>query len=185
MIDHIERPTEAESRRRLRELDAEALPVYAHVFAGLPRHGRLVRPPILHVGTKARPDVADLLRLHRQEGDGYEGDAWSQLFAVTGRPIGEPRVFAHVRQLVPARCEFKLRFRLGRHRAILEAVALSGLVGITAEAPRVRDGQIVTPVLVLEVSGVELLRALLVDQERRAERVWALGAGRASCGGGA
>jgi hypothetical protein len=122
--------------------------------------------------------VADLLRLHRQEGEGYQGDAWSQLFAVTGRPLAEPRVFVRVRQLAPARCELLLSFRVDRHRAILEAVASSGLVGIAAEAPRIRGGRIVTPTLLLEVSGIELLRALLVAWERRADRVWALGAGR-------
>lgn len=161
MIDRIGRPTPAEARRRLRELRAESLPILSYVIAEVPRHGRVLTPPILHVGTKTRPDVADLLRVHRQEGTGFEGDCWSQLFAVTGQPIGAPWVFLDIRTLRPARCDFKLGFRLDRHRRILEALAASGVLGISAEAPRVRDGRVTTPMLLLEASGTGLLRELL------------------------
>lgn len=162
-------PSEAAAKARLRAELRAALPVLCWTLADEPRSGRPA--PLLHVGTQGRPDMRDYLRVHRQDCPAPdEGDAWSQIYAVTGAPIGAPVLFVHVRTLAPARCDFTVALRFGRHDAVLAALAGSGVLGIAVDPLRVRDGVIVTPSVLLQVSGRELVRTLV--------RAWTRDGGR-------
>jgi len=168
---YVETPSsEAAAKARLRAELRAALPIIGWTLVDEPRSGALA--PLLHVGTHHRPDLRDYLRVHRQDcPPPAEGDAWSQVYAVTGAPIGVPVLFVHVRTLAPARCDFTVALRFGRHDAVLAALASSGVLGIAVEPIRVRDGLIVTPCVMLQVSGRELVRTLV--------RAWArTGGGR-------
>jgi hypothetical protein len=153
-------PSQAAAKARLRAELRAALPVYGWMLVDEPRSG--APAPLLYVGTKDRPDVRDYLRVHRLDSPPPgEGDAWSQVYAVTGTPIGAPVLFVHVRTMAPARCDFTVALRFGRHDAALAALATSGVLAIAVDPFRVRCGAIQTPAVMFQVSGRELVRTLV------------------------
>ncbi len=160
-LDRVEPLSHAASLERLRTWRSESLPIVNWLPAHFARDGRQRCAPVVYVQTKARADVRDLLRVQAQEGPNFAGDVWSQLCIAGGGPVREPRAFLHVRTFTPARCEFRLCFRLGRHRPMLTLLAQSAVVGITCQPPRLSGGLLIAPTLFVEVNDVRLLRRAL------------------------
>jgi hypothetical protein len=90
----VQHPSPAESREQLRLWRSESLPVTGSQRTLFVHRGRTLSVPVLQVDARQRPDVIDLLRVHRLEGP--EGDVWTDWrFVWLGKP--PTRAFLNVR----------------------------------------------------------------------------------------
>jgi hypothetical protein len=120
----VDRPTPTEAREQLRAWRAESLPITGWQRSLFVHRGRALSVPVLQVDARGRPDVVDLLRVHRLVGP--EGDVstdWAFFW------LGQPpiRAFLNIKYERPVRCSFRLAFRFARHQELLEAIAAAAL----------------------------------------------------------
>lgn len=160
-MPRVENYSHAEGWQKVREMIDEALPICAVVFS----HVDQVHFPVVQVGVRNRPDVADLPRVHQQ--DGPEGDVWSQWILFNGQrsPLW---ALLEVEFRRPVICRFRLAFRSDKHRQLLEATALSGLLGLATGPLHVdRNGILRGPAIVIQTANPEYLQALLIAADIR------------------
>ena len=138
MTSHLTTVTDPAAVRAAKRAFARGtLPVTEAWFAEVESaHGLPRTPiPIVRVDPRKRPDVRDLLRVQRLEGDGEVETRWR--IAMPGPPDAWQAVLeAEVRR--PVRCAFALRFRLRDHAPALLRVAEGGLLGIVAAPAKTR-----------------------------------------------
>src|SRR3989442_13206153 len=79
-----------------------------------PRQAEL---PIAYLDCATRPDVADLARVHRLEGDGDQVATWTFLMA-PGVPGVRSLAVLDLRLDRPVRCPFSIAFQMAAHPAL-------------------------------------------------------------------
>ena len=112
-----------DARQVLKEASASSLGVRAGIVLIVPP--RLL--PAIWLDAEKRPDVSDLIRVQREDGEGDIRSFW--LYTHTG-------FFLHCELLRPARASFWIAFPLPRWQGFLGAVAQTGsLVFFTGPPP--------------------------------------------------
>ena len=114
----------AEAEADLRRMLAESLPITG-VGACL-QSSPPFSVPIVRVDAGARPDVADLVRVHRLEGEGEVLSQW----IYTLDDDGLRWAFVDCRVLRPARCRFVLAFEYEKRPRLLQLIAETGALGL-------------------------------------------------------
>ena len=126
-------PTPAEAARRLLDLRVDALTVVdTGVITLVNEHGLEFDQPVVFADMSTRPDVADLPRIHRTEGQGDATTCWD---------IGVIRGIAAIACVSidlkrPVKCTFRVIFDLFKHAPILHRIAACGgfvLTGVTPD----------------------------------------------------
>jgi len=141
----VEHPSLAEAQKKLRAFRSEALPVTGWQRALFLHGDRPPTVPVLQVDARGRPDVLDLLRVHRLEGPSGDVETAWVFFNMGQPPI---RAFLSVSWKRPVHCSFCLAFRFGRHDELLRLIAAAGWIGITAEPWRVGNTDLLRHTLV-------------------------------------
>ena len=114
----------AEAEADLRRTLAESLPITG-VGACL-QSSPPFSVPIVRVDAGARPDVADLVRVHRLEGEGEVLSQWSYVFDDGALWW----VFLDCRVRRPANCRFVLAFEYEKRPRLLHLIAETGALGL-------------------------------------------------------
>src|SRR5205823_9487556 len=97
-------PSQAAAAADLRRTLAESLPITGTGICLQPAPPFAI--PVVRVDAGKRPDVADLVRVHRLEGEGEVLSQW--IYILDGEKLWW--IFADCRVLRPARCRFLLAF---------------------------------------------------------------------------
>jgi len=128
--------------------------------------------PTVVVDASARPDVADLARVHVGEG---VGDLATSLVVLSLGPLAAPRLVIRlgIACTSPVRCSFALDLDVEEHRAVLEDIASSGLLLIATGDPPATGASAASgphpPWLAVTLRGEAVTLALdAVDRHREA-----------------
>jgi hypothetical protein len=116
--------SDAEAAADLRAMLAASLPITGTGVCLQPIPPFAV--PVVRVDAGGRPDVADLVRVHRLEGEGEVLSQWIYTLD-DGKLLW---AFADCRVLRPARCRFLLAFEYAKRPTLLRAIAEAGALGL-------------------------------------------------------
>lgn len=115
--------------------------------------------PTAVIDASARPDVADLARVHAVEG---VGDIATEAHLAPSAP-GSTDLLLRVTLTSPVRCRFAVRFGLPQHHVVLADAATTGTIVLATSSPLAAGA---APVwLALDLDGPALQRVLDRAQE--------------------
>src|SRR5712691_7701655 len=127
------------SEQERRRLKARALPLLDALFLYDEQTMSSVLPPLVCFDMRTRPDVADLARIQRSEGDFKQTFSWRMT-----NPT-RPRLcvfYLCIEVVEPVRCEFALAFPMRERATLIDVLTTDGVLTILNGPPIVWKGQI-------------------------------------------
>lgn len=161
--------SELEGRREHDRLRRAAVPLLGCGILALPtQDGSEIEMPIAYLDCRRRPDVADLARVHRLEGEGDQVATWTFCLA-PGVPGVESLAVLDLRLVRPVRCRFSIAFEMISHAAILNAIVKAEKLIVAHRDPTAAESyrEILIGTVGFDVPGDQLRQALLMDEVAR------------------